>query len=127
MSKQLHRAEAYLTSVRYCIERRHEDDAFLDTACFDLQQSIQFALSYWLEMLNVQHDKTLSIVDLISQLVAQGENADILFEINNNTDLYKYWKECSRECDNFSCTLQDVTAAVELATRLITHVKSIYS
>lgn len=79
MSKQLHRAEAYLASVRYCIERRHEDDAFLDTACFDLQQSIQFALSYWLEMLNVQHDKTLSIVDLISQLVAQGENADILF------------------------------------------------
>lgn len=127
MSKQLRRAEAFLASVKYCMERRHEDDAFLDVACFDLQQSIQFALSYWLEMLNIQHDRTLSIVDLISQLAAYGENADILFEINNNADLYKYWEECSRECDNFSCALQDVTATVELATRLITHIKSIYS
>lgn len=127
MSKQLRRAEAFLASVKYCMERRHEDDAFLDVACFDLQQSIQFALSYWLEMLNIQHDRTLSIVDLISQLAAHGENADILFEINNNADLYKYWEECSRECDNFSCALQDVTATVELATRLITHIKSIYS
>lgn len=127
MSKQLRRAEAFLSSAKFGIERRDEDSAFLDVACFDLQQSIQFALSYWLEMLNVQHDRTLSIVNLISQLVAHGENTDILFEINNNTDLYRYWEECSRECANFSCALQDVTATVELATRLITRVKSIYS
>lgn len=127
MSKQLRRAEVFLSSAKFGIERRDEDSAFLDVACFDLQQSIQFALSYWLEMLNVQHDRTLSIVNLISQLVAHGENADILFEINNNTDLYRYREECSRECDNFSCALQDVTATVELATRLITRVKSIYS
>lgn len=127
MSKQLHRAEAWLTSAKFGIERRDEDSEFLTVACFDLQQSIQFALSYWLEMLNVQHDRTLSIVSLISQLVAHGEHAGILFEINNNTDLYKYWEECSRDCDDFSCALQDVVVAVELSTRLIEHIKSTFS
>lgn len=126
MSKQLCRAEAWLTSAKYCIEHRDEDVMFLDTACFDLQQSIQFALSYWLEMLNVQHDRTLSIVDLIPQLVVYDEEASILSEINNNTDLYKYWEECSRDCDDFSCALQDVTNAVELSTRLIEYIKSTY-
>lgn len=50
MSKLLHRAHTKLALAQYSIERINEDDAFLDSACFEIQQSIEFALKYWIEL-----------------------------------------------------------------------------
>lgn len=124
MSKLLRRAYARLVSAKSNIERVSEDDAFLDTACFDVQQSLEFALKYWIELSGLGYARTNDIANLIAQLVAHGERADVLTEINNNANLYTSWETRSRYYDDFCSTVHDVTVAVELSTKLINLLKS---
>ena len=124
MSKLLHRANTKLALAQYSIERINEDDAFLDSACFEIQQSIEFALKYWIELSGLGYSRTHDIANLIAQLVAHGERAEVLQELNNNANLYTSWEARSRCYDDFCSTIHDVTIAAELAAKLIDLLKS---
>lgn len=50
MSKLLRRAKAHFESAKMEHARIHEDDAFLDMCCFDLQQVLAFTLKFIVEI-----------------------------------------------------------------------------
>ncbi len=126
MSKLLRRAYARLVSAKSSLEHIDEDDAFLDTACFDVQQSMEFALKYWIEMSGLGYARTHDISNLVSQLIAHGVRADVLYEINNNASLYTSWETRARYYNDFSSTLHDVTTAIDLSDKLIEFIKTSY-
>lgn len=69
MSRLLARAIARLDGARFYRENVAEDDAYLDSCCFSLQQSIEFALKYLVEQTGTPykfgHDISIQLNDLI--------------------------------------------------------------
>lgn len=125
MSKLLARAKAKLFSAENSYNYISLDDAYVDECCFNLQQSIEFALKYLVEM-NGEHFV---------------ENHDIRAQINKLKKLDVYipceeklrylastinsWEVETRYNDNFVALLEDIEDVRKIASELIDYCDSL--
>ena len=65
MSTLLSRSNAWMESAKNAMSRIRENDAFMDCACFNIQQAIEFLLKYELDTIKVKYGETHNIMELV--------------------------------------------------------------
>jgi len=73
-----------------------DDDAYLDLACFNTQQGIEFLIKAILEENGKVYDKTHNIRYLLELLKDTGFVFDKMEELENISDTVTQWEEKSR-------------------------------
>lgn len=124
MSKLLSRSEARLKSAEYEWGMRNYDDAFIDSACFDLQQSMEFALKYLIEM---KGERYITVHDLnahLNKIAKLGITHPVFEKIRLKVYTYNSWETESRYKDSFVPLAADVEEAIQLCHDLIDYIKN---
>lgn len=108
MSTMYSRSVAMLQQSKNALTRAQEDEAFLDVACFEAQQAIEFLIKAILMENGVAYSKSHDIRYLLSHL----EEINFVFEkmdsLNLLSDTITDWEESSRYGKGVRTTVQTV-------------------
>lgn len=115
MSKLFSRSKMCLKSANYALSQLTNEDAALDNACFQLQQSLEFAIKYIFEVSTGNHPWGHSIEELICTLENTIDIPAELAVFKGKAKTYTAWERDSRYLDSFVATVSD---AKECAERL---------
>lgn len=125
MSKLLNRAITKLDGAEVAWSKRYVGDAYVDATCFNIQQSMEMALKYLIELSGNSYPRSHRIEALISVLDNIGVNAFQIDEIRDKAAMYSRWESDSMYLDDFVVLSSDVLEAFQLAKDLIEYTKSI--
>lgn len=125
MSKLLNRAITKLDGAEMAWSKRNVDDAYVDAACFNIQQAMEIALKYLIELSGNSYPRSHHIEALISVLDSIGVSASQIDAIRNKAAMYSTWESDSMYLDDFVVLPSDVLEAFQLTKDLIEYVKSI--
>lgn len=100
----------------------------IDMCCYDLQQAMEFILKGLLELNGIEYNKTHDVRAHIQQLYSlrDKELDDILNEISLRASTFNEWQTKSRYMDSFYALETDIEKAIEICSRLITHIETQY-
>lgn len=115
MSKLFSRSKMCLKSANYALSQLADEDAALDNACFQLQQSLEFAIKYMVEVRTGSYPWGHSIEELICSLENTTGIPAELSIFKDKAKTYTSWERDSRYMDSFPATVSD---AKECASRL---------
>lgn len=108
MSTMYSRSVAMLKQSKNALLSAGEDEAFLDVACFETQQAIEFLIKTILQENGVLYDRSHDI----RYLVALLEEIPFEFEKKESLELLAStitdWEECSRYGKGVKTTIQTV-------------------
>lgn len=108
MSTMYSRSVAMLQQSKNALTRAQEDEAFLDVACFEAQQAIEFLIKAILMENGVAYSKSHDIRYLLLHL----EEINFVFEkmdsLNLLSDTITDWEESSRYGKGVRTTVQTV-------------------
>lgn len=127
MSKLLLRSKQRLASAKRDLNFINDDPSNIDGACFQIQQSMDFAMKYLLEINGIDYGRTHNICNLLSLIIDNGLYDSSLTPFNLNAEKYTNWETLSRYDDNFTASVKDVTDAVNYTSSLIKFVESTVS
>lgn len=96
MSKMYNRAAVALDLAVTALNKVAIDDAYLDLACFNTQQAIEFLIKSILEENGMGYDKTHNIRYLLELLKQTGFVFEKMDELENISDTVTQWEEKSR-------------------------------
>lgn len=91
-----------------------DDDAFLDSACFDTQQAIEFILKFILSEYGVSYKKTHDIRYLAELLDTTAFTFDKSAELNNMADTITNWETGSRYGSGVRTTVKAIHSAHDI-------------
>ena len=108
MSTMYSRSVAMIEQAKNALKKVGEDEAFLDIACFESQQAIEFLIKAILLENGVAYDKSHDIRYLMSKL----EEIDFSFEkmeaLDTLADTVTDWEESSRYGKGVRTTVQTI-------------------
>lgn len=122
MSKLLSRAKIYFEHAVSDYEKIYENDCYLDSCCFHLQQSIEFLLKGIVELNGMQyaenHDirANLNILNRAEISIPRDKELRLMSDI-----LYK-WETESRYKDSFIAAVKDIDEIMQYAEELLKYV-----
>ncbi|MDR1961514.1 MAG: HEPN domain-containing protein [Gracilibacteraceae bacterium] len=92
----------------------------VDSACFNLQQSMEFFLKGFVQMQGQQYVKNHDLRAQINKLDfdKQAGLSEICDEIRTNASTFNSWETDSRYKDSFVTTVDDVQKAISICQRL---------
>ncbi len=96
MSTLYDRSKVSIWKASLSLQHVADDDAFLDSACFDTQQAIEFILKFILSEHGVRYKKTHDIRYLAELLDTTTFKFDKSAELNNMADTITNWETGSR-------------------------------
>jgi len=96
MSKMYNRANVAMDLANMALNKVADDDAYLDLACFNTQQGMEFLIKAILEENGRVYDKTHNIRYLLELLKDIGFVFDKMEELENISDTITQWEEKSR-------------------------------
>lgn len=96
MSKMYNRANVAMDLANMALNKVADDDAYLDLACFNTQQGMEFLIKAILEENGRVYDKTHNIRYLLELLKDTGFIFDKMEELENISDTITQWEEKSR-------------------------------
>ena len=96
MSTLYDRSKVSIWKASLSLQHVADDDAFLDSACFDTQQAIEFILKFILSEHGVSYKKTHDIRYLAELLDTTTFKFDKSAELNNMADTITNWETGSR-------------------------------
>ena len=108
MSTMYSRSKIMYEQAIMALGKVAEDDAYLDIACFETQQAIEFLLKAILLEEGVEYGKTHHIVQLLELVLGTGftfEKQDVLELLS---DTITDWEESSRYGKGIRTTVQTV-------------------
>lgn len=119
MSKLLARSKAKLDGARFYRTRLSIDDAYLDSMCFEVQQSLEFALKALVELNGSRYVENHDIraqLNLLDKLGVQTPHAQ---ELRNMAITINSWETDSRYKDSFVATVSEVDLVVKYTEDVI--------
>lgn len=108
MSTMYSRSLVMLEQSKTALSRVGEDDAFLDVACFEAQQAIEFLLKAVLLDNGIPYDKSHDIRYLLSLLDATDFSFDKYDTLDLLADTITDWEEHSRYGKGIRTSVQTV-------------------
>lgn len=123
MSKLLRRAFVNRENAESNYQKIALDDAYLDSCCYNLQQSIEFALKYAVEMCGQKYVENHDIraqLNLLKKIGVEVPNADLL---RQNAQTFNDWEASARYMDNFIALIEDIDIARKCADDLLSFLK----
>ena len=121
-SKSLSRAKICFEHATSDYNKIYDDDCYLDSCCFHLQQCVEFLLKGIVELNGLQyaenHDirANLNILNRASITIPREKELRLMSDI-----LYK-WETESRYKDSFIAAIKDIDEIMEYATELLIYV-----
>ena len=125
MSKLLARAKVKRENAENDYYRIAEDDAYLDDCCYNLQQSIEFALKYIIELNGVDYVEKHDLRVHLNRLRELGVELPFSQKIRQMASTLNSWEAESRYNDEFTSLIEDVDDARELADEIISYADSL--
>lgn len=110
MSTMYSRSVAMLSQAKDAIGKIFKDDAFLDIACFETQQAVEFLIKAILLENGVSYGKTHDIRYLLSLLDETGFEFEKKDSLELLSDTITDWEESSRYGKGINTTRPDYTA-----------------
>ena len=108
MSTMYSRSVAMLSQAKTAIGKVSEDEAYLDVACFETQQAVEFLIKAILLENGVAYDKSHDIRYLASLLDDINFNFDKKDALDLLADTITDWEESSRYGKGVRTTVQTV-------------------
>lgn len=119
MSKLLSRAQVALENAEHNYKLIQQDDAYLDAACYNIQQAIEFALKFLVEMTGQQYAENHDIRANINILNRVDYHISYEAEIKNMASTLYSWETETRYKDSFVAVIADVENAFAYARALV--------
>ena len=108
MSTMYSRSAAMLEQSKNALKMVPEDDAYLDVACFETQQALEFLMKAILLENGIAYDKSHDIRYLLSLLKNVGFTFDKQDALEMLSDTVTDWEEGSRYGKGVKTTVQTV-------------------
>lgn len=96
MSRMYNRANVAMDLAKMALNKVAIDDAYLDLACFNTQQAMEFLIKAILEENGRTYDKTHNIRYLLELLKDTGFQFNKMEDLENISDTVTQWEEKSR-------------------------------
>ncbi len=125
MSKLLARAKAKLFSAENSYNYISLDDAYVDECCFNLQQSIEFALKYLVEMHGEYFVENHDIRAQINKLKKLDVYIPCEEKLRYLASTINSWEVETRYNDNFVALLEDIEDVRKIASELIDYCETL--
>ena len=125
MSKLLARAKVKRANAENDYRNLASDDAYLDDCCNCMQQAIEFALKYIVEMNGENYVENHDVRAQINKLRALGVELPFFEELRHMASTLNSWEVDSRYNDDFTAVLEDVSDARRLADEIISYADSL--
>lgn len=124
MSKLLARAKAKYEGSLFYRTKVSVDDAFVDSLCFELQQSLELALKAAVELSGEQYVMNHDIRAQLNKLEQLGVTVPHATALRNLAVTINSWETESRYRDSFIATMSDVDAVLEYTKDIISFVEA---
>ena len=126
MSKLFSRSKYKLKSALYDLQNVASDDSALDSACFNLQQSLEFALKYIFECEGYVYPWGHSISKIISALESYIDIPGSVSVFKDKAGIYTAWESESRYTDSFIGSIKDANECVNRLRDLHEYIETTY-
>lgn len=127
MSKLLSHAKAKLEGSKFYRTRVSEDDAFVDSLCFELQQSLELALKAIVELSGERYVENHDVRAQLNKLDALGVKVPNASEIRNLAVTINSWETESRYRDSFIATMSEVDDVLSYTESVIAFAETLVS
>lgn len=124
MSKLLARAKAKYEGSLFYRTKVSIDDAFVDSLCFELQQSLELALKAAVELSGEQYAMNHDIRAQLNKLEQLGVTVPHAIALRNLAVTINSWETESRYRDSFIAIMSDVDAVLEYTKDVISFVEA---
>lgn len=114
MSTLYDRSKVSIWKASLSLQHVADDDAFLDSACFDTQQAIEFILKFILSEHGVSYKKTHDIRYLAELLDTTTFKFDKSAELNNMADTITNWETGSCYGSGVRTTVETIHSAHDI-------------
>lgn len=108
MITMYNRAIAMYSQIDFCIGKISSNTAYLDLACFDTQQALEFLMKHILIEHGVPFKKTHDIGYLLDLLNSIGFNFDLKEDLSIIADTITNWEETSQYGSGVRTTINTV-------------------
>ena len=125
MSKLLARAKVKRRNAEFDYYHLAEDDAFVDDCCFNLQQSIELALKYLVELNGENYIENHDIRAQINKLKQIGAYIPCEEKLRLYAALINSWEVESRYNDSFVAIKDDIDEIKVIADKVIEYCSSL--
>ena len=125
MSKLLARAHVKFQNAEFDYANIGADDAFLDDCCYNLQQSIEFALKYIVEMNGENYIENHDVRAQLNKLKSLGVELPFFESVRRLAQTVNGWEAESRYNDDFTALIEDVEDARVLAREILQYCDSL--
>lgn len=119
MSRMLTRAKHRLIGAKNYRTYAGNDDSFVDSLCFDVQQSLEFVLKALVELHGADYVENHDIRAQLNKLDSLGVEVPYAQELRNMSVTINSWETESRYKDSFIATLSDVDKVIFITEELI--------
>lgn len=124
MSKLLNRAKRKLDNVNYHYARIADDDSHLEECCFNLQQGIELALKYLIEINGAQYVTNYSILAQLNILEKLKVEVPNVQNIRNIAPVLESWESRSRYGESVYTTVKQIDELKCECAKLIEFIES---
>ena len=125
MSKLLARAHVKFRNAEFDYTNIGTDDAFLDDCCYNLQQCIEFALKYIVEMNGENYVENHDVRPQLNKLKTMDVELPFFSSIRRLASTLNDWEAESRYNDDFTALIEDVEDARRLAREMLQYCDSL--
>ena len=125
MSKLLARAHVKFRNAEFDYTNIGTDDAFLDDCCYNLQQCIELALKYIVEMNGENYVENHDVRSQLNKLKTMDVELPFFSSIRRLASTLNDWEAESRYNDDFTALIEDVEDARRLAREMLQYCDSL--
>lgn len=119
MSKLLKRAKVNRKIVADNYALINTDDAYLDSCCYNIQQTIELTLKFLIEINGGAYVENHDIRAQLNKLSKLSISVPKELELRNMAVTLNSWEAESRYLDSFTAVIADLDDAIDIADSLI--------
>ena len=127
MSKLLSRAKISYEHAQNDYTKIYENDCYMDSCCFCLQQTVEFLLKGIVEMQGLRYAENHDIRANLNILNREDINIPSEKELRSKADILYKWETESRYKDSFIAAIKDIEEVMECIKALFTYIESFVS
>ncbi|MBO7085536.1 MAG: HEPN domain-containing protein, partial [Bacilli bacterium] len=125
MSKLLARAKVKRVNAEYDYQNISIDDAYIDDCCYNLEQAIEFALKYLVEMNGENYVENHDIRAQMNKLKSLNAYIPCEKELRLHASTINSWEVETRYNDNFVALIEDINDIKDIADAIIDYCDSL--
>lgn len=118
MSKLYERGVVQYKNAEFNWKSRSTNDIYVDTACFNLHQAIEFLLKYLIEMTGNIYPETHDLSVLIENLKNYNSSSKTFEYIEKKANVYNTWYTDALRVDSFIASVYDIEDAFKICKGL---------